>query len=61
MGVEELQLAVIVRRHEHRQHLAANMRASTLMWMRKSGRAATHRAPSNEIPPPARSLHVRMW
>ena len=23
MGVEELQLAVIVRRHEHRQHLAA--------------------------------------
>src|ERR1022692_4462843 len=39
--------------------LPRNRPASTLMWTRKLGRAATHRALSNESPPPG-TVHVRM-
>src|SRR5450631_1516783 len=52
VGVEECQLVGVMRLHEHGQHLAAERRASTLTWTRKLAREATHRALSNEIPPP---------
>lgn len=51
MGVEERQL-VGVMRMSIASILPRNRRASTLTWMRKLAREATHRVLLNESPPP---------
>jgi len=51
-GVEERQLAGVVRLREHGQHLAAEQARQQLTCTRKLEREATHRVPSSESPPP---------
>ena len=56
VGVEELQLAGVVRIHEHRQHLAPEQaRRRTLTCTRKLEREEIHRVPSSEALHLARS------
>ena len=61
MGVEELQLAVTVRRHEHRQHLAAEQARQHLDMDEEVGtRGDPSRVIERETSTWHNHMHVRM-